>query len=92
MFDEMPRLRCPADQPELSEAVVELLSFAPTDEVRQSLSLLAEAIGKRTALRPKAVTVEAVGEAFEELLKQMVDERVFVCRHKMALQYLQVKV
>lgn len=88
MFDEV-RHRCAADQPILPDAIAALAADAPT-EVQGSLHELATQLGRRTTLRPEAVTVVAVREALGCLLSHMLDSTQFSLRHKTALRHLGV--
>lgn len=88
MFDEV-RHRCAVDQPILPDAIATLAADAPT-EVQGSLHELATQLGRRTALRPEAVTIEAVGRSLHCLLGHMLDRQYFSIRHEAALRHLGV--
>ncbi len=89
MFDEVNKQRCARHQPILPDAIAALAADAPA-EVRGSLHNLATQLGRRTTLRPEAVTVVAVGQALGCLLRHMLDRQQFSVRHETALRHLGV--
>ncbi len=78
------------DQPILPDAIAMLAAEAP-GEVQGSLHNLATQLGRRTTLRPEAVTVGAVREALGCLLGHMLDREQFSVRHDRALRHLGVR-